>query len=132
MQNIISSPVFHCLRQPQLRQYLAVPPINSSDCLKRRTIEQTHPGTRRVQHVRLYLITITMSGSVSGSMALPHLLLELIEIQSRRPRFTAPHRPSLAVHDLLFLLSTLTVNLVVDRLFVLGPVLGPQRDADLL
>src|SRR5881628_1696365 len=76
------------------------------------SIDQSHPGTRRVYTVRLYV-------------ALHHLSFELLEIEPGRRRLTAQDRVTLAMDNLLF--RVLAVDLVVD----LVVVLRQQSDADL-
>src|SRR5262245_16404435 len=81
--------------------------------LKSGSIDQTHPGKRRVHAARLKL-------------ALPHLALELLEIEPGRRRLTTPDRATMAMDDIL--VRALAVNLVVD----LVVVVRQQRYADSL
>src|SRR6266446_5868556 len=53
MKDIVSRRVFDGLRQPELCQYLVGPSMDGGDSLKAGSIDQTHPGKRRVQAARL-------------------------------------------------------------------------------
>src|SRR5262245_33910236 len=112
MEDIISQRVLYDARQPQVSQKLVAPPMNSGYSLKGRPIHTTRPDKRRVYTAGLYL-------------ALPHLLLELIEIELGRRRPATPDSPTLAMDNLLSIVPA--VNPVVD----LVVAVRRQRDADL-
>src|SRR6266542_390005 len=103
MEDIVSRRVCYDTRQSQLRQCLAVPPMNRGYSLKGGPVDQAHASAQGVNAARLQLAT-------------PHLPLELIEIERGGRRFAAPDCAPLAMDDLL--LAVLAVNFVVDLILV--------------
>src|SRR5258708_4445305 len=101
MEDIVSPHVFYGLRQPELCQYLAPPPMNGGDYLKRGTVDDPHPDARRVNAAWL-------------QFGLPHLCLKLLKINFGRCRFMTPNRATVAMDDLL--VGILAVNFVINLL----------------
>ena len=84
--------------------HLAAPEMDLGECLQTRSVDKSHPRERRVHTVR-------------AKLSLPHMRLELFEIERGRRLVSAPAGSPLTMD--YFLIRALAVDLIIElALFV--------------